>query len=360
MRDRNLTGAAVALACAGALFVPAAAFARPATVISAGPPASIRPLAIKILGRSLARATSPDVNAFFNGRTTIHVGDRVAFVLNGFHTVDLPGASRSDLPLLLPGPTVSGVNDAAGNPFWFNGKVPSIGLNPALLQRSRTLTYNGRNRIDSGLPLGPPRPLVVTFSKTGTYKFFCDVHPGMVGYVIVKPKAAKIPTAKQNAAAVLRTAVRDLVALKKVATHSKQPTATVSVGESTPSGGELFAMFPSTLTVKPGTVVRFHISSHSRETHTVTFGPVAYLTKLASGFQGVSFPAQGVYPSDPFQPLTLTPSSHGNGFANLGALDSDPATKQIPSSGTIDFTTPGTYHYICLIHPFMHGTIIVK
>lgn len=23
------------------------------------------------------------------------------------------------------------------------------------------------------------------------------------------------------------------------------------------------------------------------------------------------------------------------------------------------FATPGTYHYICTIHPFMHGTVIV-
>jgi len=28
-------------------------------------------------------------------------------------------------------------------------------------------------------------------------------------------------------------------------------------------------------------------------------------------------------------------------------------------SYTQTFTTPGTYHYICSIHPFMHGTVVV-
>ena len=55
-----------------------------------------------------------------------------------------------------------------------------------------------------------------------------------------------------------------------------------------------------------------------------------------------------------------TPTNHGDGFANTGVLDNDPSTATIPSSGKIQFNAPGTYHYICLIHPFMHGTIIVK
>ena len=51
---------------------------------------------------------------------------------------------------------------------------------------------------------------------------------------------------------------------------------------------------------------------------------------------------------------------HGDGFANTGVLDTNSATTTIPSSGKVQFTTPGHLHYICLIHPFMHGTIIVK
>ena len=66
---------------------------------------------------------------------TINAGDTVSFRIEGFHTIDLPGSSNSDLPLILPNGTTSGVNDAAGSPFWFNG-LPSVGLNPALFARS--------------------------------------------------------------------------------------------------------------------------------------------------------------------------------------------------------------------------------
>ena len=119
-------------------------------------------------------------------------------------------------------------------------------------------------------------------------------------------------------------------------------------------------MFPATLTVNAGTTVTFQMSKKSFETHTATFGPKSYLAPLAKSFTGAISPT-AVFPSDPpVQPITLTPTSHGNGFANTGALDTDAASKQVPSSSQIDFTTPGTYHFVCLIHPFMQGTIVVK
>jgi plastocyanin len=198
----------------------------------------------------------------------------------------------------------------------------------------------------------------VSFTKPGTYKFFCDVHPGMVGYIVVKPKGTKTPSAKQDAAALLGQETADIKAAKKLL-KIKQPADTVSLGESTPGGVELYTMFPNTLSVKAGTVVTFRMSAHSRETHTAAFGPVPYLTPIAKSFGSANFSPLGTYPSDPSSPLTLGSNTHGNGFVNTGTLDNDPSTKQIRPSSKIDFTTPGTYHYVCLIHPFMHGTIIV-
>ncbi|HTU98733.1 MAG TPA: cupredoxin family copper-binding protein [Solirubrobacteraceae bacterium] len=50
------------------------------------------------------------------------------------------------------------------------------------------------------------------------------------------------------------------------------------------------------------------------------------------------------------------PSSHtataSNGTFNTGVLKKG-------QSASHTFTQPGTYHYICQIHPFMHGTIVV-
>lgn len=353
--ERRIGLSIAAAVCAAVLILPAAAVAKTRTVY-AGPPPATNKIAAKLVPKSFSKL-NPDINAFFNQRTTINVGDSVSFHINGFHTVDLPGHANSDLPFIIPGATASGVNDAAGNPFWFNGKVPTLGINPQLFARSAGHTYNGSTRIDSGI--ASSKPLNVKFTKPGTYKFFCDVHPGMVGYVVVKPKGKPVPTAKQAAAVQTAEVTSDIKAARKLL-KVKQPADTVSLGESTRSGVELYAMFPASLTVNPGTTVTFTMSRFSRETHTAAFGPIPYLTPLAKSFQGGQFAPAGTYPSDPTQPLTLTPSSHGNGFVNTGVLDRDPATKQIGPSSRIDFTTPGTYHFVCLIHPFMQGTIVVK
>ena len=65
-----------------------------------------------------------------------------------------------------------------------------------------------------------------------------------------------------------------------------------------------------------------------------------------------------VYPSDPAA-LSVTPTSHGNGYASSGLLDADAASPQ-PNKHTFTFPTAGTYTYICQVHPFMKGTITVQ
>ncbi|MFL5865171.1 MAG: plastocyanin/azurin family copper-binding protein [Solirubrobacteraceae bacterium] len=343
-----------------ALLAASGAMAKPLTkVVLAGPPPQIQTIAGKLLPKNFVKRYSPDINAFFNKKTTVHVGDTVSFQLLGFHTVDFPGRAGRALPLIIPGSTPATAVDAAGNPFWFDGKVPNVGLNPGLFAGSKAKAYDGSQRWDSGLPLGKPHPFRLTFTKAGTYKYFCDVHPGMIGTVVVKRAGAMIPSAKQDVAAAVAQATADVKAAARVA-KAKQPANTVSLGESTPGGVELYTMFPNSLTVKPGTIVTFRMSRHTFEIHTATFGNTATLKTLAKGFEGANFPAPGVYPSDPPPgPVVESPNAHGDGFANVGALDNSAATP-LPSSGKIKFTTAGTYHFICLIHPQMRGTIIVK
>jgi plastocyanin len=350
-------GAAVALV---ALSAASVALAKPVTkTVIAGPPGSVNKIAAKLgVTPKFNKTYSPDINAFFNKKTTINAGDTVSFQLHGFHDIDIPAKGGSALPLLVPGKTATG-NDFSGTPFWWSGKLPSVGFNPALLAPGKSGSYNGSKRLDSGLPLGKPTPFNVKFTKAGTYKFFCDVHPGMVGTVVVKPAGKPIPSAKRDAKAQVAQITADIKAAKKAAV-AKVPADTVSLGKSSPTGVELYGMFPSTLTVNAGTTVTFQMSKSTFEVHTATFGDTKTLKALAKGFQGVPFPAQGVYPSDPPGTITESLTSHGNGFANTGVLDRDPATAPILPSSQIKFTQPGTYHFICLIHPFMHGTIVVK
>lgn len=64
-----------------------------------------------------------------------------------------------------------------------------------------------------------------------------------------------------------------------------------------------------------------------------------------------------LYPSSQHGPIEV-PGTHGNGFANSGGLDrGDDAPFRAQAKFT--FTAPGTYHYVCLLHPFMQGTIVV-
>ena len=341
----------------GLVLVAAVALAPAASaqtkVVYAGGPASFN----KALGKYGA-----GLDNFLVNRITIHVGDTVewngASLAGGFHTVDIPKLHGSDLALITPtGSNVSGANDAAGNPFWFNGNLPALGFDPLLFGPLGGTTYNGKKRVDSGLPVGKPRNFKVKFTAVGTYKYFCDVHYGMGGTVVVKPKGAAIPSAKDDAAALKKQEQKYLKEAKRVA-KTKPPAGQVSLGASGPGGLEVFAMFPSVLNINAGTTVQFVMSNHTREVHTATFGPQAYLDPLAASFTSPAPSPVALYPSDPPGQSTLSPSSHGNGFANTGALDRDAATP-LPPIGAIKFTTPGTYTYQCLIHPFMRGTIIV-
>jgi plastocyanin len=358
---RRLLGIAVGLL---ALAAPAAAQAATRSVFMGPPPGKVT--------KQIQGAFS-DVNAFFPTRSTVHVGDTVRFVPVGFHSVELPAQGSQQSALFAPfgGAKVSGANDAAGQPFWFNGE-DEVFFNSVLFASKfgKTVVYNGSKTVQSGAPLADKvKPIKIKFKKAGAFTYFCNIHPGMKGRVFVKSGRSRIPTAKAH----LKVAARQLAAAAKVAkglANKTVPANTVNVGSAGPKGVEYFGFVPGTITVDVGDTVSFRMSKGSYDEHTATTGPGnpetepdSYLGKLAASFQGdPPFAAAAVYPSE--EPgsttATLTPTLHGNGFWNSGVLDDSTTTPTLPVSNSVTFGAAGEYKFYCLIHPFMVGTVKVQ
>jgi plastocyanin len=105
------------------------------------------------------------------------------------------------------------------------------------------------------------------------------------------------------------------------------------------------AFLPTTLTINEGDTVSWTLNAF---VHTVTF------------LSGGERPAD-VVPSDEGPLLNPAvafpaggPSYDGTGFVNSGILDQKGATF------SLTFTKPGTYNYLCLLHPGMDGKVVVQ
>jgi plastocyanin len=320
-----------------------------------------------------------DANAFFRKVTTIHAGDRVQWKINGFHTVTFRprGAQYPPLFTVDPAHLLSGITDPAGQPFWFNGQSRLI-LNPLAANPQGSATYDRASLHSSGLPLGQgaPKPYTLKFPRKGTFGYVCLVHPGMAGTVRVLGHGKAVPTARQDR----REAKRELTSIARTTVRLSTGIGTqglkntIQAGNDRRSGATVYKYFPAKATVKAGTTVTLRMPRRSTEAHTFTFGPSngkdQYVDLLSNPKFFVPDPSSGtpptivadaraLLPSDPPPAIpAYTGTNHGNGFWNSGVLDSDAASPN-PASVKVTFTTPGTYAYICLLHPFMHGTVTV-
>src|SRR4051794_26715738 len=102
--------------------VPVTAQAATKTVV-AGPPITKAPKGVP---------QDSDIAQFFPAASRVHVGDTLKFQIAGFHAINFPKKGGGAPPFVVPGTgTASGVKDAGGADFWFNGQ-PSLILNPAV------------------------------------------------------------------------------------------------------------------------------------------------------------------------------------------------------------------------------------
>jgi plastocyanin len=286
---------------------------------------------------------------FFPETITVRAGDTVRWPGSGQHTATFLGGTPRP-PLLAPsGATVRGETDPAGAPFWFNGQ-PVIGFARRTATPTKAVTFAGRGYRNSGLVLsGKPKPLALRFTKAGTYRYLCLVHPQtMRGTVRVLPAGARAPSKAAVARDVRRQVKRDIRELKALDRFKGPRGDAVQAGNARPDGNDALKYFPTAKTVKAGTTLRLRMARLTDEPHTFTMGPDAYLMQVTSTFFGPTLGPVGFYASTP-PPIAATPTALGNGFVNTGWLDNDPKTKA-PSGVDVRFPTAGAYRFICLVH----------
>jgi plastocyanin len=308
-----------------------------------------------------------DGNAYYRRTVTIHKGDSVRWEINGFHSVTFVPKGDAPPGLVAPDPAkpVTGVNDAAGMPFWFNGQ-PNIAFNPLAALPQGGKKFKPDKLRNSGLPPddGAPPPYKLKFNKKGSYGYLCVVHPGMEGTVKVVGKDADIPSAKKDNNVAKKELDATLRQVKRLTTGTANLGDAIQAGNDRRSGATIFKFFPENPSFKVGDTLTLQMAPRSTEVHTFTLGPTngkdAYNDQLVASLLGEVFDPRGIYPSEP--PPAGIPSydgaNHGNGFYNSGFLDAD-GPSPLPSSTKVTFTKAGEYPLICLIHPFMTSTVAV-
>jgi plastocyanin len=306
---------------------------------------------------------------FFPGKVTIVAGDTITFSSAIFHTVTYPAKFPSFFKPT--GEKYNGFNDAAGDPFWFNGR-PKLAYNLAAFGPYGPKTISGNTPTSSGAlspsgqgPNAKPATFTYTFPKAGTYKLICTIHPGMKATVVVKPAGSTAPlTPAQVTAQALAGVNAGWNKAKAAAAAANPPAATVYAGVGNKS--TILGYFPKTLRIKVGTTVTF-VNKAPPEPHNVVFGPKKYIQQLQKTTDlfptGPTSPNQVapalLYGSEPRGQYTYDGSNHSNGFLST-PVTADTPLAPLPHSAKVTFTKAGTYKYFCWIHgPDMGGTIVV-
>jgi plastocyanin len=308
-------------------------------------------------------------NQYFPSALQVRAGDRVTFRSRAFHTATfLAATTPSQVPLLIPAPgqTYSGITDALGASFYFNG-LPKLIYNAQGVYPAGAPVVADRKLHNSGILLfAGKKGYTFRFPKAGTYKFVCIVHPGMEGRIVVRPKAAAARTKTAVTAAVAKQLTRAFATAQSQIRIRPSTPNTVIAGVGTKVAALNF--LPETLTVPLGTKVTW-INRSPSEVHNVAFGPKPFLQTFLRSTDLLGPPGSPlqlspvfVYGSDP-TPYIYDGANHGNGFLSTPLTDVQPGDppQGLPQSVEVIFSKAGSYRYYCLIHiaEGMEGEIVV-
>ena len=292
--------------------------------------------------------TFGSAQAFGPSPLIIRVGDTVRWTFVGFHTVTFL-SGRPQPAEFVPGP---GAGELTLGPAFF-----PIGATGAVTP------YNGTQLLNSGAPLEPPAPgasaptFSAQFTQPGLFGYLCVIHPGMRGEVEVREAGASLPETPAQARTRGQVTLGALTA-RTVADAQQARAFTIGdthlalAGLGDGFGASALRFVNGDRTVRRGDTVVWTVADPF-EIHTVTFtsgAPPPEFVDVRPQQQG---PPQFVVPANVAGPQggeTYT----GAGYAHSGILT--PGN----SYGLRFDAPPGAYQYLCVVHPFMTGTITVS
>lgn len=323
------------------------------------------------------------LNQFYPGKVRVRKGDKLVYRNESFHTVSVLGDGDVVPPPAIEDPaggTYQGVLDPQGNPFFFNG-APKFLYNeehflPVRSGKGGAKVGDGRTHSSGVFTPSEKGPgeFKLKFTRKGSYKVLCYLHPGMRQKVKVGGRRGKRDSKTRIQSRALKQVGRDWGRLRDAANKEPGNARTVLVG--TESGqSALLDYFPDDLTVPANTAVDFVMDSPSEIHNMVFLGandaakdyarshqeqhdlfPVfAPANQLAPGYVFGTEPGRQI--ADPF---TYSGDEYGNGFLWTPLQDAD-AASPLPEVVSIVFDTPGTFNYYCAIHgDGMSGSITVQ
>ncbi len=290
---------------------------------------------------------------FYPGTIQVNVGDTIIFKLNSFepHTVTFPKTGTKLPQFIIP--------ESAGS--------KTMILNPLLAFPQGGSSYDGLALTGSGQlggAPGLPTEYKLTFTKAGSFEYYCAFHPMMTGRVIVRKAGTKYPetqaqldSAAQKALQADDAAVAKLAKAKnldKIVTRAgaKKGTMVHTVLAGWGNGVYSWMRFsPANINIKPGDTVEW-VQADIETPHTVTF---------VSGGKTPEFILQekdaNGKPMLVLNPEVVAPAGgkvyEGTGYFNSGLLMGTKAGQPGPRTYMLEFTKAGKYDYVCLIHDEM-------
>jgi plastocyanin len=284
---------------------------------------------------------------FYPGTITVNVGDTIVWKLASAepHTVTFPKPGDKVPDLIVP---EEGSQRLLANPL-------------ALFPQGGS-SYDGTALTGSGqLGADPqfPTEYKLTFTKEGTFQYFCAFHPMMTGTVIVQAAGSPYPKTQAQIDAEAKAQLdADTQAAMQAEAQQPQQAAT----KAAPDGSTIYEVnigygdgvldwmrfAPTDLTVHVGDSVEF-VQQAIDVPHTVT---------LSSGGKEPDLfliePQQAGPPKLVINPVVLAPAGgptySGKDYFNSGWIWGTKDPFPGPRSYTLKFDTPGTYEFYCALH----------